>query len=141
MSNVMWSLLIGLFFIGMTDDNRIVPVGESPEQVSLSTLLAHPIRYHKKLVLVRGLVTQPELHLDETQLVINFVFVLKDGSDHLIVFGKHDRTLGTIQIETDARVEVIGVFWKDRFAHNFHFHNNLEALRVTAYPPLTPDTT
>jgi len=125
----------------MTEYGRVVPVGESAEPVSLATLLAQPTRYHKKVVVVRGLVTQPELHLDETHLFINFVFVLKDGPDHLIVFGKHDRTLGNIQIETDAQVEVIGIFWKDRIAHNFHFHNNIEAFRVTAYPPLTPDTT
>ena len=94
-----------------------------------------------EVVTVRGRVTRPELHVDETTLFINFVFELKDGDDMLVVFGQHDRTQGDIQIETDRTVEVVGIFWKERFAHNHRLKNNLEALCVTFFPPLTPDRT
>ena len=113
----------------------------STEPVTIAILLAHPDRYHKKRVSVRGKITQPELHLDETGLVLNFVFVLKNGEDSLVVFGKHDQTRGGVPIVNGQTVEVSGLFWKDRVAHDYHFSNNLEAFQVTIYPPLTPEAT
>ena len=107
--------------------------------VSITQLLSEPNLYHKTIIKVRGTVTQPELHVDESGLFIRFVFVLKDAEDTLIVFGHHDRTQGNIQIETNEKVEVIGIFWKERTANDHHFQNNLEAITVTRYPPLHPD--
>lgn len=114
---------------------------EFGQPVTISTLLAQPTEYHMKVVAVRGRVTRPELHVDETTLFINFVFELKDGADTLVVFGQHDRTQGDIQIETDRTVEVVGIFWKERVAHDHRLENNVEALHVTFFPPLTPDRT
>ena len=116
-----------------------VSLDHSVELVSIAQLLSDPQQYHKEIVRVRGTVTQPELHIDESGLFIRFVFVLRDAKDTLIVFGHHDRTQGNIEIETDAQVEVIGIFWKDRIADNHHFQNNLEAITVTKYPPLHPN--
>jgi hypothetical protein len=110
------------------------------ELVSIANLLSDPNLYHRKIVKVRGIVTQPELHLEESGLFIRFVFVLKDAEDSLIVFGHHDRTQGNIQIETNKMVEVIGIFWKERTANDHHFRNNLEAMIVKQYPPLEPNT-
>ena len=111
------------------------------ELVSIAQLLSSPSRYHRETVKVRGIVTQPELHIDETGLFIRFVFVLKDSQHTLVVFGHHDRTQGNLQIETAEKVEVMGVFWKERTANNHHFQNNLEAITVSKYPPLHPEAT
>ncbi len=108
------------------------------ELVSITQLLSNPNQYHKKIVKVRGTVTQPELHVDDSGLFIRFVFVLKGEEHTLIVFGHHDRTQGNIQIETNERVEVTGIFWKERIANGHQFQNNLEAMTVTRYPPLQP---
>lgn len=108
------------------------------ELVSITQLLSNPNQYHKKIVKVRGTVTQPELHVDESGLFIRFVFVLKGEEHTLIVFGHHDRTQGNIQIETNERVEITGIFWKERIANGHQFQNNLEAMTVTRYPPLQP---
>ena len=118
--------------------DRLAPQGIRKPLVTISVLLSSPADYHKKTVSVRGTVTQPELHLDKTRLFINFVFLLKDGSDTLIVFGQHDRTQGQLSIATDQMVEVTGMFWKDRVAQDYHFQNNLEAFRISVFPPLTP---
>ena len=107
--------------------------------ITIETLLSNPSRYHKKTITVRGTVTQPELHVDDTGLFLNFVFVLRDAKDSLVVFGRHDRTQGNVPITTDGQVEVTGIFWKDRVAHDHHFQNNLEALKVTTFPSLNPD--
>ena len=110
----------------------------SGDLVTISQLLSDPSRYHQELIKVRGTVTQPELHVDESGLFVRFVFVLKDAENTLIVFGHHDRTQGNIEIETNEMVEVMGIFWKDRTANDHHFQNNLEAITVTRYPPLHP---
>ena len=122
----------------MNSSHRPVSPDHPGELVSITELLSNPSQYHKKIVKVRGTVTQPELHVDESGLFIRFVFVLK-GSEHtLIVFGHHDRTQGNIQIETNEQVEVTGIFWKERIANDHQFQNNLEAITVTRYPPLLP---
>ena len=115
-------------------------LSDSGEFVTIATLLSDPSHFHLETVTVRGTVTQPELHVDETGLFIDFVFVLRDGKDSIIVFGRHDRTQGNIQIVTDQRVEVTGKFWKDRTAQGFQFQNNIEAFTVMMYPPLSPDS-
>lgn len=108
---------------------------------TIAHLLADPASFHKRRVLVRGTVTQPELHVDLTSLFIDFVFVLKDGTTSLIVFGQHDRTKGDIQIQLGRYVEVSGIFWEIRESHGSSLTNNLEALSVTFFPPLQPDET
>ncbi|MCA9472339.1 MAG: hypothetical protein MRJ96_14130 [Nitrospirales bacterium] len=115
------------------------PISSYPELVTVQSLLSNPEHFHKKHVTVRGVVRQPEMHLDETGLFFDFVFVLQEGNQQLVVFGRHDRTQGSSPIVMGERVQVSGVFWKDRVAKEYHFENNLEALAVTLYPPLTPD--
>jgi hypothetical protein len=124
--------------IKMSGPYRSVSPDYPAELVSIAQLLSEPGQYHKEIVKVRGTVTQPELHVDESGLFIRFVFVLKDEENTLVVFGHHDRTLGNIQIETNEKVEVIGIFWKERIANDYHFRNNIEAITVTKYPPFHP---
>jgi len=112
-----------------------------PDVVTIETLLKFPERFHQKLVTVRGIVKQPEMHLDETELYFDFVFVLQNETVSLIVFGHHDRTQGGSPIAMDQHVEVTGIFWKDRIAHDYHFENNLEAITITPYPSLIPNRT
>ncbi|RMH34648.1 MAG: hypothetical protein D6690_10365 [Nitrospirae bacterium] len=88
---------------------------------------------------VRGRITQPELHLDETELFLDFVFVLEEQAQTLVVFGRFDRTLGNTPIATDAMVEVTGLFWKERMAGGYRVRSTLEACRVSPYPSLNPD--
>jgi len=111
------------------------------EVVEIETLLKFSEHFHRKVVTVRGIVKQPEMHLDETKLFFDFVFVLQHETASLVVFGRHDRTQGSSPIAMDHQVEVIGIFWKDRMAHDYHFENNLEAITVTPYPSLIPDRT
>ena len=109
------------------------------EIVTIPKLLQTPSRYHQKRIRIRGTVTRLELHLDDSKHFINFVFYLKTGSDRVLVFGRHDRTRGDIQMTTGRTVEVEGIFWKEREANGYRQLNNVEAQRVTFYPPLTPD--
>lgn len=111
----------------------------SPENVSIAMLLSHPTSYHQRLVAVRGVVTQPELHLDESELVTHFVFRLAEGEQSIIIFGQHDRTQGSPSISLDLSVEVIGVFWKERELNTALVINTIEALTVSPYPSLVPD--
>ncbi|PJA80685.1 MAG: hypothetical protein CO149_00845 [Nitrospirae bacterium CG_4_9_14_3_um_filter_51_5] len=111
----------------------------SPEHVSIAKLLSHPAAYHQRPVAVRGIVTQPELHLDDSELAIRFVFRLADGDQSIVVFGEHDRTQGAPSIALDLSVEVIGVFWKERELNASHVINTIEALTVSPYPSLVPD--
>lgn len=111
----------------------------SPEHVSITELLSHGTAYHQRLVVVRGVVTQPELHLDDSELFVNFVFRLADGDQSLVVFGRHNRTQGAPSISLDLSVEVVGVFWKDRKLNASHVSNTIEALTVSPYPSLVPD--
>ena len=110
-----------------------------PEPVSIDSLLRHGAHYHQRLVAIRGHVTQPELHLDESELFVNFVFRLADGDQSVVVFGRHDRTQGALSISLDLSVEVIGVFWKERELNSSHITNTIEALSVSPYPTLIPE--
>lgn len=112
----------------------------APEDVSIATLLAHGADYHQQLVRVRGRITQPELHLDESQLFFDFVFRLADAGESLVVFGRHNRTQGAPPISLDRSVEVIGVFWKQRTMHDTQVTNTIEAFSVVPYPSLIPDS-
>ena len=109
------------------------------EIITIRELLQTPGRYHQKQIRVQGTVTRLELHLDDSKHFINFVFYLKKGPDRVLVFGRHDRTLGDIQMTTGRTVEVEGVFWQEREADGHRLLNNIEAGRVTFHPPLTPD--
>ena len=115
------------------ENNRFVEI------VTIPQLLQIPSRYHQKSIRIRGTVTRLELHLDDSKHFINFVFYLKTGPDRVLVFGRHDRTRGDIQMTTGRTVEVEGIFWKEREANGHRLLNNVEAQRVTFYPPLTPD--
>lgn len=118
---------------------RLSTFTTQPEHVSIAALLSNETDYHQRLVAVRGFVTQPELHLDESELFINFVFRLADGNQSVVVFGQHNRTQGALSITLGLSVEVIGVFWKERDLHDSHMMNTIEALAVAPYPPLIPE--
>ena len=109
------------------------------EIVTIPQLLQSPGRYHQKSIRIRGTVTRLELHLDDSKHFIDFVFYLKTEEDRVLVFGRHDRTRGDIQMTTGRTVEVEGIFWKEREANGHRLLNNVEAQRVIFYPPLTPD--
>src|SRR5680860_463243 len=111
----------------------------SPQQVSIAMLLSHPASYHQRLVAVRGVVTQPELHLDDSELALRFVFRLAEGEQSIVIFGQHDRTQGSPSVSLDFSVEVIGVFWKERELNGSHVINTIEAHTVSPYPSLVPD--
>ncbi len=119
----------------------LVPLVWADEVVPLAQLFDHPEQFHEETVRVRGTVSRLELHVDETQLFIDFVFELQKGGKTLVVYGRHDRTRGDIQLTTGRDVEVLGVFWHERYANGYRLKNNLEALTVMFYPPLTPDRT
>ncbi|WNM57032.1 hypothetical protein [Candidatus Nitrospira allomarina] len=112
----------------------------SPEPVSIAMLLSQPDSYHQRLVAVRGVITQPEMHLDDSELAIRFVFRLVEGEQSIVVFGQHDRTQGSPSISLDLSVEVIGVFWKERELNASRVFNAIEALTVSPYPSLIPDS-
>jgi hypothetical protein len=107
--------------------------------VSISEVLHHPNDYHQMMIRLRGTVTRLELHLDDTLHFIDFVFFLAEDEQHLLVFGRHDRTKGDIQLTSDRMIEVQGLFWQERFANGHRFENNLEAEDIRFYPPLLPD--
>lgn len=109
------------------------------ETLTIPQLLETPGQYHQKPVRIRGTVTRLELHLDDSKHFIDFVFYLETGPNRVLVFGRHDRTQGDIQMTTGRTVEVEGIFWKEREANGHRLFNNIEAHRVTFYPPLTPD--
>ena len=113
----------------------------SPQQVTIADLLKYSPDYHQHIVAVHGLITQPELHLDETQLYLDFVFRLSQGTHSLIVYGRHDRTVGPPAIRMDQSVEVIGTFFKEKNMEGSVLHNVLEAVSVMPYPPSTPEST
>ena len=113
----------------------------TPQQVSIADLLANTQDYHQQLVTVHGLITQPELHLDETGLFIDFVFRLAHGEYFIVVYGRHDRTQGVLPITTNRSVEVIGTFWKEQERKGMTISNAIEAFSVMPSPPSTPSST
>lgn len=113
----------------------------SPIPTSIATLLNEPGTFHQQLISIRGIIKQPELHLDETQLKEHFVFRLTEGTQFLTVFGTHDRTQGAPSISMDQQVEVVGIFYKERTLNSYPLSNLLEALTVKPYPAIEPDRT
>ncbi len=113
----------------------------SPQQVSIAELIANSQDYDQQLVSVQGRIIQPELHLDETELYIDFVFRLSEGQGSIIVYGRHDRTQGAPSIAVNQAVEVIGTFFKEETRNGFHISNVLEAITVRPYPSPIPDRT
>ena len=113
----------------------------APQQVSITDLLTNSQTYHRQFVSVRGLIIQPELHLDETELYLDFVFRLSQGSHSLVVYGRHDRTKGAPPIIINHSVEVIGTFWKEQNRKGLAIFNALEAFSVTPYPSSVPGST
>ena len=111
----------------------------SPRLISLSSLIDQADKYHRQLVKVHGVIKQPELHLDDTQLRLNFVFRLTRGTSSITVFGIFDRTQGPPPIALDNPVEVVGTFFKERELHDATVFYTLEAISVTLYPPMEPD--
>ena len=113
---------------------------ENPDDITtISHVLRHPEKYHQQVIRLHGTVTRLELHLDDTHHFIDFVFFLKDGKQRILVFGRHDRTSGDIQLTSDRIVEVQGIFWQERFANGHRFENNVEAQHIHFHPPLLPD--
>ena len=113
----------------------------SAQQVSIPDLLEMNGDYHKQLVSVRGQITQPELHLDETELYIDFVFRLTQGTDSIVVYGRHDRTLGAPPIMIHRSVDVSGIFWKEQDRAGTTVFNVLEATSVLPHPSSIPEST
>ena len=112
-----------------------------PQPVSIPDLLGHSQNYDQQLVSIRGLITQPELHLDETELYFNFVFRLEQETDSIIVYGRHDRTLGPPAIRMHQFVEVVGTFFKKQERSGSTIFNVLQATSVTPYPSSIPEST
>lgn len=144
---ILWLGLIVTGLSGQLSDGYL-PSQEFPthiesqgiiEIVTIPQLLQTPSQFHHKQIRIRGTVTRLELHLDDSKHFIDFVFYLKKGPDRVLVFGRHDRTLGDIQVTTGRTVEVEGIFWQEREANGHRLLNNIEAGLVTFYPPLTPD--
>lgn len=106
--------------------------------VTIDDLLAAPDDYDGRTVTVRGVVTRPELHETDDQLFIDYVFVLRDDGDSIVVFGRHDRTLGDVQIATNRRVQVRGIFLAEHRARGQRIENVLRAGDVTFFPPINP---
>ena len=119
--------------------SETLPSFPDPVAISIKDLLATPENFDHQFVIVRGIVTRLELHVDESRLFIDYVFWLKDGKHRVLVFGHHDRTKGDIQTVTDRMVEVRGFFWKERFVNGFRLENNLEAQQVEFFPQMDAD--
>lgn len=128
----------------LTANSRILGLrtfNTPPQQVSITDLLTNGQDYHQLLVSVRGLIIQPELHLDETEMYFDFVFRLSQGTHSIIVYGRHDRTLGPPAIRMNQSVEVIGTFFKEQERNEAMIHNVLESISVVPYPSFIPEST
>lgn len=111
----------------------------TPTPVSLPTLLNHAKDFHQKMIVIHGIIKQPELHLDDTHLRLHFVFRLTEEESFITVFGVHDRTKGPPAISMDLQVEVVGRFFHERELNSFKVTNTMEAISVTPYPSNDPD--
>ena len=123
------------------DIHTSVTFSTPPQQVSIADLLRNSQDYHQHIVSVQGLVTQPELHMDESGLFLDFVFRLSHGKHSLVVYGRHDRTRGAPVISMNRSVEVVGIFWKEHTRKGETISNALEAVSVVPYPPSIPERT
>ena len=132
-------------YLGLTpfypNQPRTVAFSTSPRQVSIHELLTNARDYHEQLVSLRGMISQPELHLDDTELYLDFVFRLVDEMRFIIVYGRHDRTISAPAIRMNQQVEVIGWFFKEQERNGVLLENVLEAISVTSYPSSLPEST
>ena len=119
--------------------SAVMTTRSSPLPTSISTLLDQPGEFHEQLIRVRGVIKQPELHLDETHLKENFVFRLTEGERFLTVFGTHDRTQGAPAISMNQQVEVVGIFYRERTLNTYDLSNLIEAFTVKPFPSLEPN--
>ena len=119
----------------------LIPSRTPSQHVSIADLLDNSQDYHQQVVSVRGRITQPELHLDDTTLYLDFVFRLSQGTHTIVVYGRHDRTQGAPPIVMNHSVEVIGTFWKEQDRNGAAISNILEAISVTPYPSPIPEST
>ncbi len=120
---------------------NVVTFTSPPQVVSLNDVLENQQDYHQQLIAIHGIVKQPELHLDESELYIDFVFRLEHETHFIIVYGRHDRTLGPPAIRVNEFVEVIGTFFKEQDRDGSLIFNVLEALSVAPYPSSIPEST
>ena len=118
-----------------------ITFGTTPQPVTIDDLLEKGQIYHEQLVSIQGLITQPELHLDKTELYLNFVFRLSQGINSLIVFGQHDRTTGPPAISVNQAVEVIGIFFQKQNRNGSIVSNVIQAISVRPYPSPIPEST
>ncbi len=109
------------------------------DQITIPMLLDDPHAYHRQIITLSGIISQPELHLDESELYIDFVFLLTQGSHSIVVFGRHDRTQGTLPISLHQSISVMGRFWKQLDWKGSHLTNVIEAQLLTPEPPLIPE--
>ncbi|MDH5775021.1 MAG: hypothetical protein OEZ57_08910 [Nitrospirota bacterium] len=112
-----------------------------PQEVSITDLVKDPETFHQQHISVRGLVTQLELHLDESELHLDFVFRLSQGPSSILVYGRHDRTRGAPAMSMNETVEVVGLFWKKQNRNGISILNILEAINVAPYPSSIPSRT
>ena len=123
------------------DSRTAVTFSTSPQPVALSTLIENGQEYHEEIVSIQGLITQPELHLDETELFFDFVFRLSQGSQSIIVYGRHDRTTGPPTIRTNQPIEVTGIFFREQKRNGSIVFNVLQAISVKPHPSSIPENT
>ncbi len=113
----------------------------SAQEVSIPELIQNGHQHHQHIISIRGEISQPELHLDTTELYLDFVFRLKQGTDSLVVYGRHDRTLGPPAIQMGSTVIVVGTFFKEQDRNGTLLLNVLEAIEVKPYPSSIPQST
>ncbi len=140
-SGWLWHDQSFLFVVPRVQDSRQGTFRAPSQQVSIPDLLAQSGDYHKQLVSVRGQITQPELHLDDTELYVDFVFRLAQETHSIIVYGRHNRTLGAPPIIVHRSVEVTGIFWKEQDRAGTTVFNVLEVTSIAPYPSSIPGST
>ena len=111
------------------------------DPTTIQRVLSQTKKYHRRQVTLTGVITQPELHLDDSKLYIDFVFRLQEGSHSLVVFGRHDRTQGPLPISLHQSVRVEGIFWETLERNGAQLTQVLEAKALFPYPSLIPDNT
>ncbi len=111
------------------------------QEIALADLVKDPQSFHQQQISVRGQVTQLELHLDESELYLDFVFRLSQGPSSILVYGRHDRTQGAPAMSMNETVEVVGLFWKEQNRDGTSILNILEAITVAPYPSSIPSRT
>ena len=140
-----WTLIPLLGYQGPTQSLMAAVLSDNitaqAQEISITDLVKDPQTFHKQHISVRGLVTQLELHLDESELHLDFVFRLSQGPSSILVYGRHDRTRGAPAMSMNETVEVVGLFWKKQNRNGISILNILEAINVAPYPSSIPSRT